>query len=81
MLRVTATSFLIMPGVNGMCLTGVSISVSRDMKHHRAKLTFHHYREHGKYTNSQATTLVIDPVLDVHVLSWWDPEYPHALDN
>lgn len=70
-----------MPDVTGMYLTGLSVNVSRDMKHHRVKLTFHEYRKHGKYTNSQGTHLVVDPVLDVHILPWWDPEYPHPLDN
>lgn len=82
LLQVTSSSYVQIPNVFGMCLTEVSTSVSRDMKSHKARLYFHEYRTHRqRYHNSQATILTVDPVLDVKILNWWDPDYPHPFDT
>ena len=81
MLRVTTLSFMNIEDVTGLYLRAGSVTVSRDLMHHKAKLEFHTYRKNGVYVNAQARVLSVDPVLDVCVLPWWGPEYPHPLDN
>jgi len=92
LLRVTSTSFVNIPDVSELHLTAIGVSVSKDMQHHRVKLTFHKHRRtnYGKERNAKTTTttnakptavVLIDPLLDLQLLSWWHPEYPHPLDN
>ena len=81
LLHVTASSYVHVPNVFGMCLTEVGTSVSRDMKCHKAKLYFHEYRANRKYHSSQATILTVDPVIDVQLLNLWNPDYPHPIDT
>jgi len=81
LLRVVSPSYIKLPNPSGLCLTGVNISVSRDMRHHKLKLIFHEYRHSKRYINSQALNIIIEPVFDVHVLNWWHPDYPHPVDH
>ena len=81
MLRITALSFMNIQDITGLYLRTGSFTVSRDFLHHKVKLDFYTYRKNGIYVTSQARVLCIDPVLDVCVLPWWGPEYPHPLDN
>ena len=81
LLRITAPSFMYIGNISGLHLTSVNVSVSRSMQYHKVKLLFHEYRSSGKYINSQAVVIVIDPILDIQILKWWDPEYPHPFDN
>lgn len=81
LLQVTVPSLINMLNLTGLCLTSVGVSVSRDMKHHRLKLIFQNYRPTGKYFSSQAKVIIMEPVLEVKVLDWWHPEYPHPFDK
>lgn len=82
MLQVTSPAYTNLPNnVFGMCLTNISVGLSRNLKNHKVKLFFHEYRPLGRYVDSQATVLVLDPVFDVQFLNWWDPEYPHPFDR
>ena len=81
LLRITTSSYMYVDNVSELHLTGVNVSVSRDMRLHKVKLIFHEHKDNGKYLNSQATVIVIDPVLDIQILHWWDPDYPHPFDN
>ena len=80
-LRVTSPSLIQFHNICGLYLTGVSFNVSRDMKHQKLKLTFHDYNFTGKYNENEGTCIFIEPVLDLQILKWWNPEYPHPFDK
>merc|ERR1712159_211952 len=71
LLRITSKSFVNIQDITDMYLKSGSVSVSRDFRHHKVKLTFHEYRKNGIYLNCNANILTIDPVLDVYILPWW----------
>lgn len=81
LLRIAATSFLRIRNISGLVLTNLSISVSGDMRHHKVKLCFHEKRGNNIYPKYSDNVIIVDPVLDLQVLNWWDPYYPHPLDH
>lgn len=80
LLQIYSPSFVNLYNPTGMCLTSINISVSCEMNKHKLKLEFHEYRHGHKYQNSLAIPVTIDPVIDVRVLNWWHPDYPHPFD-
>ena len=90
LLQITSPSYCNVPHtIFGMCLTDISLGLSRNMKTHKAKLYFNEYRpptRHGGANHrggdlSGGQLLVIDPVYDVQYLNWWHPDYPHPFDR
>jgi len=81
LLRVAVSSFTPIRAVQGLVLTSISVSVSRDMRFHRLKLVFHERRHNKRYEKHQGQVIILDPILDLQILHWWDPQYPHPLDH
>ena len=56
----------------------MTINVSTDMRHHRVRLVFQDsplLRGQRKRTE-QGLQVALDPVHSVHLMNWWDPQYP-----
>ena len=75
-LQVVSSNFISIPPVMGQVLTKTSISVGHQMRYHKLKLLFN-----ADFTSRQqmtsGTPIVMDPVLNVVVCRWWDPNYPY----
>jgi len=68
--------------VMGLSLCSVSLTISQGMRHHRLQLVFgsgHMCHTAGKpnIASLDSSTVVLDPVVNVRVLDWWHPMYPH----
>jgi hypothetical protein len=68
--------------VMGLSLCSVSLTVSQGMRHHRLQLVFgsgHMCHTAGipNIVSLDSSTVVLDPVVNVRVLDWWHPMYPH----
>lgn len=81
-LQVTCLNFVALPMVMGLSLCSVSLIVSQGILHYRLQLVFG--SDHLCYTASRPSissldcvTVVLDPVVNVRVLDWWHPMYPH----
>ena len=72
-----------MPPVLGLRLHQVSLSVSHGMRHHKLKLRFGSPRSdgHGPPDQQDTVTTVLDNVVNLKLLDWWNPEYPHDLQQ
>ncbi|XP_050411252.1 putative transmembrane protein 183BP isoform X1 [Patella vulgata] len=74
-LQVTCTHFLSVPIVMGMVLNRVFLTVSgQGMRYHTLRLMFDSRYQHQSMNSG--TALVLDPVINVRVIPWWDPKYP-----
>lgn len=81
-LEVSCLYFSHVPPVIGLTLTSVSLTLSSAPKYryHRLQLGF----GSGITTTSKSkggadlTTVILDPVINVRVLDWWHPLYPHS---
>lgn len=79
-LQVISRNFIsIQPSIMGQILIGTLLQLSLGLKNHKLKLIFNPQRVGTeKSMLSTGTTVVIDPVLSVKVLDWWDPKYPYT---
>lgn len=80
-LQVTCLNYIAIPMVMGLSLFSVSLTLARGMRHHRLNLAFvsdHMCYTAGKPNISDTSTVTLDPVINVRVLDWWHPMYPHA---
>lgn len=82
-LQVTCLNFVEIPMVMGLSLCSVSLTVSQGMRHHRLQLVFGsghmcHTAGRPNIASLDSSTVVLDPVLNVRVLDWWHPMYPHS---
>lgn len=79
-LEVSCLHFNHVPPVIGLTLTSVSLTLSSAPKfrYHRLQLGF----GSGITSNSKGfgdtTTVILDPVINIRVLDWWHPLYPHS---
>ncbi|XP_041083645.1 transmembrane protein 183-like isoform X6 [Polyodon spathula] len=78
LLQVTTLNFIFTPVVMGMTLTLLTVNVSTDMRHHRARLLFQDSPmvKGRKPRNEQGVQIVLDPVHSVRLVHWWHPQYP-----
>ncbi|MBN3273996.1 TM183 protein, partial [Polyodon spathula] len=78
LLQVTTLNFIFTPVVMGMTLTLLTVNVSTDMRHHRARLLFQDSPmvKGRKPRNEQGVQIVLDPVHSVRLVDWWHPQYP-----
>ncbi|XP_059053026.1 transmembrane protein 183 [Achroia grisella] len=78
-LQVTCRNFYEVPPLMGMTLSSVSVVLSQGFRHHRLHLGFNT----GCYISKKILpecTVVLDTVVNILVLDWWHPVYPH-FDN
>ncbi|PSN35387.1 Transmembrane protein 183 [Blattella germanica] len=81
--QVTCRNYIALPMVMGLTLCSVSLT---GIRHHRLQLSFgsgHMCFTAGKPNTSSldCSTVVLDPVVNVRVLDWWHPNYPHAANT
>ncbi|XP_041083356.1 transmembrane protein 183A-like isoform X2 [Polyodon spathula] len=78
LLQVTTLNFIFTPVVMGMTLTLLTVNVSTDMRHHRARLLFQDSPmvKGRKPRNEQGVQIVLDPVHSVRLVDWWHPQFP-----
>ena len=77
---VTQDYMCVTPSIMGQVLQSASVSVSQAMRYHKLKLLFtSEFMRSTKDAAVAGCTVVMDPVLNVHLLHWWHPRYPCAL--
>ncbi|KAL0276496.1 UNVERIFIED_CONTAM: hypothetical protein PYX00_004054 [Menopon gallinae] len=74
-LQVTCLNFIPLPMISGQILNGVSMTLSEGMRYHKLQLIFGCGPSPCMNTSS---LIVLDPVLNVRILDWWHPLYPHS---
>ncbi|XP_021936497.1 transmembrane protein 183 isoform X2 [Zootermopsis nevadensis] len=82
-LQVTCLNYVAIPMVMGLSLCSVSLTMSQGMRHYRLQMSFgsgHMCYTVGKpnISSLDCSTVVLDPVVNIRVLDWWHPMYPHA---
>ncbi|XP_044740602.1 transmembrane protein 183B [Chrysoperla carnea] len=81
-LRVTCLHYMSTPIVLGMSLASVSLTLSQGLRHQRLKLSFCSSvvcSSGGMPVDSNnSSVVVLDPVVNIRVLDWWHPQYPHS---
>jgi len=77
-LQVNSTCWSRIPPVLGLRLYQVSLSVSHGMRFHKLKLRFGSPRTGGRGPPDQQDTVlvVLDNVVNLKILNWWNPQYP-----
>lgn len=77
-LQVVATNFMALPVIMGHTMQKASISVGHAMRYHKLKLIFTQQscKLMDRHSLENGVVVVIDPVVNVRVLKWWEPEYP-----
>ncbi|CAH1786827.1 unnamed protein product [Owenia fusiformis] len=79
-LAITAKNFISIPVCMGLVLNKMLVSVSSDMRYQRVRLLFHSQRIHmAKEMSDSGVIAVLDPVIDMKVLHWWHPKFPHVV--
>lgn len=80
-LQVHLTCCTTIPPVLGLRLHQVSLSVSHGMRYHKLKLRFGSPRSDGQGPPDQQDTvqIVLDNVVNLRIMDWWHPDYPHDL--
>ena len=79
-LQVVLQNFVSLPPtVMGQVLAQTSVSVGHGMRFHKVKLIFssEYVDANNKNALASGTTLMLDPVLNMHICHWWSPKYPH----
>ncbi|XP_033105228.1 transmembrane protein 183B-like [Anneissia japonica] len=77
-LRVYCRSFQNLPQaeIMGLQLSNVFFNVSSDMRNHKLRLIFQGERKRGYHrANGSQVPAVLDPVIWVHILHWWHPQF------
>lgn len=77
-LQITVSNFIRMQSVSGEGLTDISVNLSRNLRFHCIKMTFHAFRHDGRYRKCDGKVIVVDPVSEFRLLRWWYPLYPHC---
>ena len=76
--RIIVSNFIRIPSVSGESLTDISVNLSRNLRFHCIKMTFHTFRHDGRYRKGDGKVIVLDPVSEFRLLRWWYPLYPHC---
>lgn len=79
-LQVTCKDFIPVPPVLGLTLTSVMFTLSSGFIHHKLQLGFNTGVQSCLRTTDGGTgvSVILDPVINVKVLDWWHPLYPHS---
>ena len=76
-LQVVMTDFIPLPMTMGYKLRKASIGVGHAMRYHKLRLTFTQGNVLAeRMSNDNGFVVVMDPVIKVRVLRWWNPAYP-----
>ena len=78
--KITVSNFIRIPSVSGESMTDISVNLSRNLRFHCIKMTFHTSRRDGKYRKGDGKVIVLDPVSEFCLLRWWHPLYPHCIE-
>ena len=60
--------------ISGQVLSGVALTLSQGLRYHRLQLSF----GSGPFPSMSNIPIVLDPVVNVRVLDWWHPSFPHS---
>ena len=76
-LQVVTTYFIPLPVIMGYTLRKASISVGHAMRYHKLRLIFSQCNvQSDRYAQDSGVVAVMDPVINIRVLPWWNPAYP-----
>ncbi|ESO83294.1 hypothetical protein LOTGIDRAFT_133689, partial [Lottia gigantea] len=76
-LQVTCSHFLSLPIAMGQILNHVHLTVSgQGFRYHTLRLVFDTRYQHNR--DAVGTTVVLDSVVNIKVIPWWDPKYPFS---
>ncbi|KRT83271.1 hypothetical protein AMK59_3706 [Oryctes borbonicus] len=78
-LEVSCKYFIAIPTIQGLTLNSALMTLSPTFRHHKLQMVFGSgatYVSH-KPIGSSTTTVIIDGVINVKILDWWHPSYPH----
>ena len=76
-LEVVTCNFISLPIVMGYVLRKAFVSVGHAMRYHKVKLMFtQHNVLSDRYMHDHGVAVVMDPVVNLRLLYWWDPAYP-----
>ncbi|XP_063826343.1 putative transmembrane protein 183BP [Ostrinia nubilalis] len=78
-LKVVCRSFYQGPPLMGMVLTSLKVALARGLRHYQMHMGFN-TGHHVSRDVVPECTVILDKVVTVFVLNWWDPRYPH-FDN
>lgn len=79
-LHVKCTNFIPVPLVQGLTLNSVSLTLAQGFTHQRLQLVFGsgiRSTSTSVLDGSSSNIILLDPVINVRVLDWWHPRYPH----
>ncbi|XP_023343364.1 transmembrane protein 183 [Eurytemora carolleeae] len=76
LLQVCCANWCLFPSPLSQKLKRVSVSVSHGMKHHKLQMEFG-----GPRGQSGDIKVLIDSVVSLKVLDWWDPQYSNINNN
>ena len=77
-LQIIVSNFIRVQSICGDNLTDISVHLSRNLRFHCIKMTFHAFRHDGRYRKCDGKMVLLDPVFEFHLLRWWYPFYPHC---
>lgn len=60
--------------ISGQVLSSVSLTLSQGLRYHRLQLSF----GSGPFPSMSNIPIILDPVVNVRVLDWWHPSFPHS---
>lgn len=76
--QITVSNFIRLQSVTGESLTDISVNLSRNLRFHCVKMTFHVFRCDRRYRKSDGKVISLEPVSEFRLLRWWYPLYPHC---
>lgn len=78
-LQVVSSEKMVSPVVMGLTLHSISMSLDMSMAHMAVQLVFGSGRIcNGRLDPTGTVSLVLKTVVQVCVLDWWHPRYPHS---
>lgn len=78
-LEVMCKYFIAIPIIQGLTLNSVMMTLSSTFRHHKLQMVFGSGVTYvsQKPDGSNTTTVILDGVINVKILDWWHPLYPH----
>ncbi|KAI4458659.1 hypothetical protein MML48_7g00015220 [Holotrichia oblita] len=78
-LEVTCKYFIAIPTTQGLTLNSAIMTLSPTFRHHKLQMVFGSGATYisQKPVGSSTTTVILDGVINVKILDWWHPSYPH----
>nr|CAI5836901.1 unnamed protein product [Callosobruchus analis] len=82
-LQVTCKDFIAIPPVLGQVLISVSVTLSSGLRYNRLQLDFGSAISAYRKSDSNCTSIILEPVVNYKILDWWHPQYPyrHNIQN